>query len=181
MGIKETLTETTTKASSKLSRKIGQTADSVQRGGSTASAKGARLAKLAKRDARRAEQAARRQADRELRGQGIAAKVNAAGSEISDNSLTAEEEEMFLRAEGSARMGAPIQDAKLAPLDAPQETAALAGGAGEMTADSLLVGNSGDDDGGFFQTGDDDGGFYETGDDADDPLAIDSPFFGGDR
>jgi len=103
----------------------------------------------AKRDVNRAELAARQKAtdlryNRESGGIGgrlaDAGEALATGGPGVDGALTTEERRMVAGAEETAMMGAPIADATLEPLSAPQQTEFLthSGGLDQMAVDSLL-------------------------------------------
>lgn len=149
------------------------------------------VATKAKRDANRAELAARRKAT-DLRSgsdesRGIGGRLADAGQALATggpsgtgSALAADERRMVAGAEESAMMGAPIQDATLAPLSAPQQTEFLTHSGRGMAVDSLVVGGSGDGRDSepepmfqFGQGGDRDGG--------DDLTFDDAVLFGDDR
>jgi hypothetical protein len=105
--------------------------------------------------------------------------AGAVGSLVTGESsnLTRDEEVMFLRAENSAMMGPPVQDAMLAPLSAPEQTQALAGGDNrqEMAVDSFVPAGVADEE------GVDDLAMFGGETDEDTGLDVESGFFGGDE
>lgn len=180
MGIKEALTNATASSRDSIASKVSGASSKLRqdakRAQSAAAKKRAELTRKSRRDVRRAEQLARRQAAKERRGEGVVAALGEAGRGIEPGGLDSQEQAMFARAQDSAMMGAPIADATLQPLSAPEQTDAVAGGRSSTDSavdsmvmsgaddgegvDSLVIGGDrGDqDDIGFFDIGDGDGG-----------------------
>jgi hypothetical protein len=187
------------RAREKASRKTGsvtsKAGNDLSRASEAATRKKRELAKRAQQDVNRAELAARRKATDLRQGssesRGIGGRLADAGQSLATggpdgagSALSTEERRMVAGAEQSAMMGAPIQDATLAPLSAPQQTEFLTHSGRGMAVDSLVVGGSGDGRDSepepmfqFGQGGDDPDGGRDGGDDL---TFDDAVLFGGD-